>query len=206
MLAIRLKFISLLTPLGLAKSDARGSRNGGIKMKVVLSAILALAIGSFGQSGALAASARGEAARFAAMSLSSGQGARAIVSNVLAPANGSQFAPCQVQVSFFGADGSLIGKATAAQLKAGESISVPAQNPSKLVRAAVSIGDVVDPAKVCALRTSVEIFDVQTGTTLVSVPSSNSECSVSATTSAIGAARKPVSGPRNSASAIPSSR
>src|ERR1700676_5278905 len=106
---------------------------GGLKMKVVLFATLALAIGSLGQSGALAASTRGEGARFAAMSLTSGQGARAIVSNVLAPANGTQLAPCQVQVSFFGADGSLIGKATTMQLKAGESISVPTSNPSNLV-------------------------------------------------------------------------
>jgi hypothetical protein len=178
-------------------------------MKVVLIAALALAIGSLGQSGALAASTRGEGARFAAMSLSNGQGARAIVSNVLAPANGSRIAPCQMQVRFFGADGSLIGKATTAQLKAGESISVPAQNQSKLVRAVVSIDDVVDPAKVCALRTSVEIFDVETGTTLVSVPGesigSNSECSVSVT-SPIGAAHKPASAPRNSAPATPSSR
>jgi hypothetical protein len=56
------------------------------------------------------------------------------------------------------------------QLKAGESTSVPASHPSKLVRAIVSIGDVVDPPKVCALRTSVETFDVQTGLTFVSVP------------------------------------
>jgi hypothetical protein len=183
---------------------------GGLKMKVViLFAALALAIGSLGQSGALAASTRGEGARFAAMSLTNGLGARAIVSNVLVSANGSQLTPCQIQVSFFGADGSLIGKVTMAQLKAGESISVSAQNPSKLVRAVVSLGDVVDPAKGCALRTSVEIFDVETGTTLVSVPGesigSNSECIVSAT-SAIGTARKPVSGPRNSAPATPSSR
>src|ERR1700676_64767 len=180
---------------------------GGLKMKVVLFATLALAIGSLGQSGALAASTRGEGARFAAMSLTSGQGARAIVSNVLAPANGTQLAPCQVQVSFFGADGSLIGKATTVQLKAGESISVPTSNPSNLVRAVVSIGDVVDPAKVCALRTSVEIFDVQTGTTFATVSgesiSSNSECSVSVAP-AFGTARKPLSGPRNSAPATPS--
>jgi hypothetical protein len=77
--------------------------------------------------------------------------------------------PCQVQVSFFGADGSLIGNATTVQLKAGESTSVPASQPSKLVRAVVSVGDVVDPAKLCALKTRVEIFDVQTGTTFVSV-------------------------------------
>jgi hypothetical protein len=171
-------------------------------MKVFLFATLALAISILGQSGTLAASTRGEGARFAAVSLNSGQGARAIVSNVLVTANGSQLTPCQMQVSFFGADGTLIGKATTAQLKAGESISVPAQNPSKLVRAVVSIGDVVDPAKACALRTSVEVFDVETGTTFVSIPGesigSNSECSVPAT-SPIGAARKPLSGPRNSA-------
>jgi len=135
------------------------------------------------------------------MSLTDAQGARAIISNVLATANGTHLAPCQVQVSFFGADGSLIGNATTVQLKAGESTSVPASHPSKLVRAVVSIGDVVDPAKVCALRTSVEIFDVQTDTTFVSVPGeligSNSECSVSVAP-ALVAARKNISGRKNS--------
>jgi hypothetical protein len=122
-------------------------------------------------------------ARFAAISLTRDQGVRAIISNVLAPAKVNHLAACQVQVTFFGADGSLIGNATTVQVKAGESTSVSASNPSKLVRAIVSIGDVVDPAKVCVLRTSVEIFDVQTGTTFVSLPGvsmgSNSECSVS---------------------------
>jgi hypothetical protein len=122
---------------------ARLARKWGAKMKIVLSVALALAIdSSAGQADELAA-------RFAAMSLVEGQGVRAIVSNVLALANGTHHAPCQVQVSFFGADGSLIGKATTVLLKAGESTSVPASNPSKLVRSIVSIGDVVDPAK-CA--------------------------------------------------------
>src|SRR5258708_33418491 len=103
------------------------------------------------------------------MSLTDAQGARAIISNVLATANGTHLAPCQVQASFFGADGSLIGNATTVQLKAGEPTSVPASHPSKLVRAVVSIADVVDPAKVCALRPSVARFDVQTDTTFVSV-------------------------------------
>jgi hypothetical protein len=94
-------------------------------------------------------------AGFAAVSLTDGQGARAIISNVLVPANGGHLAPCQVQVSFFGADGSHIGNAKTVQLKAGESASVPASQPSKLVRAVVSI-DVVDPAKLCALRTRME--------------------------------------------------
>ena len=140
-------------------------------MRIILFAAVVLAIGSSAaQAEELAASPRAEGARFAAMSLTDAQGARAIISNVLATANSTHLAPCQVQVSFFGADGSLIGNATTVQLKAGESTSVPASHPSKLVRAVVSIGDVVDPAKVCALKTSVEIFDVQTDTTFVSVP------------------------------------
>jgi hypothetical protein len=137
------------------------------------------------------------------MTLTKDQGVRAIISNVLAPANGTHLAPCQVRVSFFGADGSLIGNATTVQLKAGESTSVPASKPSKLVRTIVSIGgDVVDPAKVCALRTSVEIFDVQTDTTFVSVPGesigSNSECSVSAVPSLVVAPKNSF-GRKNSA-------
>ena len=171
-------------------------------MKIIAFAALALAIGcSTGLADQLATSRGAEGARFAAVSLTKDQSVRAIISNVLAPANGAHLAPCQVRVSFFGADGSLIGNATTVQLKAGELISVPASQPSKLVRATVSIGDVVDPAKVCALRTSVEIFDVQTGTTFVSVPGesigSNSECSVSVAPS-LGAAGKNVSGRENS--------
>ena len=34
----------------------------------------------------------------------------------------------------------------------------------------MNIGDVGDTAKLCLLKTSVEIFDVQTGMTFVSVP------------------------------------
>ena len=152
-------------------------------MKKILSATFALAIGSSaGQ--VIAASPRAEEARFAAMSLTKDQGVRAIISNVLTPADGAHPAPCQVRVSFFGADGSPIGNTMTVQLKAGESTSVPASQPSKLVRATVSIGDVADPAEVCALRANVEVFDVQTGTTFVSVPSepigNDTECSVSA--------------------------
>ena len=139
--------------------------------------------------------------RFAAVSLTKDQGVRTIISNVLVPTNGSHLNPCQVQVSFFGADGSLIGDPITVQLKAGESTSVSATHPSKLVRAIVSIGDVVDPAKVCALRTSIEIFDLQTDTTFVTVPGnsigSNSECGVSVAP-VLGAARKKVVGRKNS--------
>jgi hypothetical protein len=55
----------------------------GTKMKIILFAALALAIGSSaGQADELAASPRAEGARFAAMSLSDGQGLRATISNV----------------------------------------------------------------------------------------------------------------------------
>jgi hypothetical protein len=143
----------------------------GKKMKTIVFAALGLAIGgSAGRAGEVAALPRSEGARFAAMSLAKDQGMRAIVSNVLAPAIGTHLAPCQVQIRFFGADGSLIGEATTVQLKAGESTSVSASNPSTLVRANVSIGNVVDAAKLCLLKTSVEVFDVQTGVTFVSIP------------------------------------
>jgi len=167
-------------------------------MRIIVFAALTLAIGcSTGLADQLVTSRAVEDHRFAAMSLTKDQSARAIISNVLTPADGADLTPCQVRVSFFGADGSLIGDATTVQLKAGESISVPAARPSKLVRATVSIGDVVDPAKVCALRTNLEIFDVQTGTTFVSVPA-ESKCSGSIPP-LHSATRKNVAGRENSA-------
>jgi hypothetical protein len=170
-------------------------------MKRIVCAVLGLAIGgSPGRAGEVAALPRTEGARFAAMSLAKDQGMRAIVSNVLAPAIGTHLAPCQVQIRFFGADGSLIGETTTVQLKAGESTSVSASNPSTLVRATVNIGDVVDPAKLCLLKTSVEVFDVQTGMTFVSLPGESMDgdrerdISVS---SALPAERKNLSGRKN---------
>jgi hypothetical protein len=181
-----------------------------MEMKVVVCVALALAVGSSaGQADQLAASARAGSARFAAMSLINGQGARVIISNVLAPQNAGSLGPCQVHVSFFGADGSLLGNATTVQLKAGESASVPASQPSQLVRATISIDDVVDPAKVCELRTRIEIFDMQTNTTFVSVPGEsivgNNECNLSVAP-ARGAARETISGrERSEPIATPSS-
>ena len=178
-------------------------------MKVIVFAALGLAIGgSAGQAGELQALPRAEGARFAAMSLAKDQGMRVIVSNVLAPANGTHLAPCQVQFHFFGADGSLIGEATSVQLKAGESTSVSASNPSKLVRATVNIGGVIDNAKLCLLKTSVEVFDVQTGMTFVSIPgesidgSSEREVSLS---SVLPTERKNVSGRKNPVPVVTSS-
>jgi hypothetical protein len=143
---------------------------GGIQMRVALFAALIL-VSSPGH--ALTVSCSVQVVGFAALSITKDQGVRAIVSNVGA-------APCPVQVSFFGADGSLIGNATTVQLKAGESTSASASQPPKLVRATVGISDAVDPARICELKASVEIFDVQTDMTFVSLPgeslSSNSEC------------------------------
>jgi hypothetical protein len=175
----------------------------GKKMKAILLAAWAVAIGiSAARANELAAPSRAQGVRFAAMSLTKDQGVRAIISNVLVAEDGARLAPCPVEVSFFGADGSLIGKTTTVQLKAGESTSMSALHPSKLVRAIVSIGDVVDPAKACMLRTSIEIFDVQTDTTFVSVPGEsiggNGGCGAAAV-AAFGTARNNnVSGRKNS--------
>ena len=178
-------------------------------MKTITVVFLAFSISSSAsEADELAASLGVEGARFSAMSVTKDQGVRVIVSNVLVPANDIRPAPCQVQVSFFGPDGSPIGSATMVQLKAGESASVVASQPSKLVRSVVSIGNVADPAKVCALRTNVEIFDVQTGTTFVSVPgesiNGSTECSVSPA-SALLLARRNLFGRKNSAPVATSS-
>ena len=116
---------------------------------------------------------------FAAVTVTGSEGVRAIVSNVLAPANGANPSPCPVQVSFLDADGALIGEATTVQLRPAESTSVQASQPSKLVRAVVSVGDAANFASVCAIKTNLEVFDAQTGTTFVSVPggSDRGECS-----------------------------
>ncbi len=167
-------------PVSNCRADGREM---GAEMKIIVLATSALAIGcSSGLADELVTSRWVESARFAAMSITKDESARAIISNVLVAGDGADLTPCQVRVSFFSADGSLIGNATTVELKAGELISVPAAQPSKLMRATVSIGDIANTAKVCALRTNIEIFDVQTGTTFVSVPGEfigrNSECSV----------------------------
>jgi hypothetical protein len=121
---------------------------------------------------ALTASSLTKVVDFAAVSIVKDQRMRAVVSNVGA-------APCRVHVGFFDADGTLIGEAMTVQLKAGESTSVLASEPPKLVRATVSVSEGVDSAKMCSLKTRVEIFDAQTDVTYVSIPgeaiNSNSE-------------------------------
>src|SRR5882757_8020451 len=122
-------------------------------MRIILFAAVALAIGSSAvQAEELAALPRAEGARFAAMSLTDAQGARAIISNVLATANGTHLAPCQVQVSFFGADGSLIGNPPTVDLKVGDRPSVPVADPPLLGLGVVRNCDVVDLDKVCELK------------------------------------------------------
>jgi hypothetical protein len=165
----------------------------GAGVKIIAFAVLPLAVAS-------SAGHADQSARFVAVSVTSDQGVRAIISNVLAPANGAQVAPCPVHVSFFGADGRLIGDQTALQLKSGESTSVVASQPSKLVRGIVSAG--VDDPAVCTLRTSIEIFDKQTGTTFISVPGESIGMSVARVAAD---ARKNVSGADDSVSVAPPS-
>ena len=152
-------------------------------MKTILFTSLALTIGGSGVAQAidLASSLRLEAIRFAAVSLTNSQGARAIVSNVIVRDNVSDL--CPVEVSFFDADGAGIGEVINVQLKSGQSASVSASHPVGLVRAIVSVDEGPDTATVCALRASLEVFDTQTGTTFVSIsgesPGGNGECGAS---------------------------
>jgi hypothetical protein len=150
-------------------------------MKIVLFGSLAIFIGCSASGAAQPAPPpQMEVVRFAAVSVSGGQGARAIISNVIPPGKDSDLSPCQVQVKFFGPDGSLIGDAATVQLKAGESSSVPASQAPRLLRATVSIGGGIEASKLCELKARVEIFDLQTDTTFISVAAESlggtSEC------------------------------
>jgi hypothetical protein len=111
--------------------------------------------------------------RFAAVTLSSGQAIRALVSNVRIPASGDSTDPCALTVSFFGADGSLIGGAQTLQLAAGESETVSAGSASGLVRAIVSLAHKDDPQHLCAVKANLEVFDSHTGGTLFLVAGQN---------------------------------
>jgi hypothetical protein len=134
-----------------------------------------------------AASAQTEVARFAATTVSDGQGARAVISNVSASGTDRDAAPCKVQVRFFGPDGSLVGNAGQLQLRGGMSGSVTATASPPLVRATVSIDGSGDPPSACELKARVEIFDLHTGTTFISVasdaPARATECSVTSSIS-----------------------
>lgn len=118
---------------------------------------------------AAAAPPQTEVAIFAALTVSTDQSARVVISNVTASDEGTNPPPCQVQVKFFGPDGSLADEVAALQLKAGESRSVTVSHPQHLLRASVGVQSDVDVSKACELKARVEVFDLQTGTTFVSV-------------------------------------
>jgi hypothetical protein len=138
------------------------------------------------------------AARFAAVSITESQGVRVIVSNVLEASNAPVSDPCPVEVRFVGADGALLGETRILQLDSGVSSSVSAVRPSSLVRAIVNIGEGSAAGKACAIRTSLEVFDAQTGTTFLSVPGESNvatrECITTELAPAPGAARNNISG------------
>lgn len=134
-----------------------------------------------------AASAQTEVARFAATTVSDGQGARAVISNVSASGTDRDAAPCKVQVRFFGPDGSLVGNAGELQLRGGMSGAVTATAAPTLLRATVSIDGSGDAPTACELKARVEIFDLHTGTTFITItadaPDRTTECSVTSSIS-----------------------
>lgn len=145
-----------------------------------------------------AASAQPEAIRFAALTVTDGQGARAVISNAPAPGTDTNVTPCKVQVKFFDAEGSLIGDAETLQLKPGASGSITATGTLALVRAAVSIDESSDASSLCELKARVEIFDLHTGTTFISVsgdpPARTSDCTVTSSISSSRALKRQIAG------------
>jgi hypothetical protein len=171
-------------------------RSSGGGMTKIFAVALSLAVGSSAaQAIDLSVAAPTQAAaRFAAVSVTESQGVRVIVSNVLEPSNAPSSDPCPVEVRFVGADGALLGETRILQLDAGVSSSVSAVHPSSLVRAIVNVGEAGPATKTCAIRTSLEVFDAQTGTTFLSVPGESSvatrECITTEVALAPVAARK----------------
>jgi len=110
--------------------------------------------------------------RFAPLTRNDGQDARVTLSNVLEPAAGKESASCPLLVRFFDAGGELIGRPREISLGAGNSLSVAAGSPTAgLVRAIVSIKDgVTNPEEVCAVQTTFEIYDEDTGVALADIP------------------------------------
>ena len=111
--------------------------------------------------------------RFAAVTLSSGQAIRAVVSNVRISASGDSSDPCALTVSFFAADGSLIGGTQTLHLAAGESETVAAGSASGLVRSIVSLVLNDDPQHLCAVKVNLEVLESHTGGTLFLVAGQN---------------------------------
>jgi hypothetical protein len=81
-------------------------------------------------------------------------------------------------VQFFDSDGNLVGNAKTVDLNPGASASVSAKSESGMLRAIVSVhadasnpSEVADPAGICAVRTTEEIFHRGSGQTLQVIPS-----------------------------------
>ena len=147
--------------------------------KVLLAAVL------FGASADPSLAARSE--QFTAVTVSSGQGLRVIVSNVQVFPAGVSLAACPLTVLFLRDDGIPLGQPQPVQLMAGGSVSVVAASPQPgLITAIVSIAkDFSDRDRICSVQPSLEVFDAPTGRTLFSVASGaclgNGKCSLQMT-------------------------
>lgn len=109
------------------------------------------------------------------------QGARAIVSNVTASAVDSDVA-CHVEVTFVGTDGSPTNREEQS-LQPGASASIAAKGARNLVRAKISIETGTDAH--CDLLTRLEIYDLHTGTTFISIAPNPVNSPADLTTSSI---------------------
>ena len=137
-------------------------------MKTIRLVVLALLVRcSIGHAAPLAASAQTDVARFTATTVTADQGARAVISNLAASASDSN-TTCHMQVTFYGSDGAIINKEEQA-LKPGASTSIVAKAPPGLLRATISIAAAVDASEPCDLIARLEIYDVHTGTTFISI-------------------------------------
>jgi hypothetical protein len=73
-----------------------------------------------------------------------------------------------VEVTFYGSDGSVLNK-EAQRLKAGASASMVAKAARALLRATVSIETDGDASRQCDLIARLEVYDLHTGTTFISM-------------------------------------
>ena len=102
--------------------------------------------------------------RFAPVTLMAGQGARVLVANVLLADAQAQPNACPVVVRFFGGDGVMLGIAEAS-LPAGVTRVVIGPSTPGIVRAIVSIKDAADPNRICAVKSTFEVYNIRTGAT-----------------------------------------
>jgi hypothetical protein len=132
-------------------------------------ALMLLVSCSIGHAAPAARSAQTEVARFAATTVTADQGGRLVVSNV-SPSQSNSNVACHMQATFYGSEGAVINKEEQA-LKPGTSTSIVAKAPPGLLRAIISIQASVDPSEPCDLITRLEIYDLHTGTTFISIAS-----------------------------------